>query len=99
MTRNIIFWERYKSKSFAPYVLRSIVVSPQSGWFEELAAVEAAGVNGCQGTPWSEELNGKELHGALGGECDLERKGSAVSCTLSTRNQPTFQASTSMALC
>ena len=25
-------------------------------------------VNECQGTPWSEELDGKELHGALGGE-------------------------------
>ena len=42
-------------------------------------------------TPWSEELDGKELHGALGGECDLEPRGSAVSCTLSTRSQSTFQ--------
>ena len=42
-------------------------------------------------TPWSEELYGKELHGALGGECDLEPRGSAVSCTLSTRSQSTFQ--------
>ena len=29
-----------------------------------------------QGTPWSEELDGKELHGALGGEYDLEPSGS-----------------------
>ena len=49
------------------------------------------GVIGCQGTPWSEELHGKELHGALGGECNLEPRGSAVSCTLSTRSQLTFQ--------
>ena len=34
------------------------------------------GINGCQGTPWSEELDGKELHGALGGECGLEPRGS-----------------------
>ena len=32
--------------------------------------VGAGGMNGCQGTPWSEELDGKELHGAAGG--DLE---------------------------
>ena len=37
------------------------------------------GVNGCQATPWGEKLDGKELHGALGGECDLEPRGSAVS--------------------
>ena len=42
------------------------------------------GVNGCQGTLWSEELDDKELHGALGGECDLEPKGSTVSRTSST---------------
>ena len=48
-------------------------------------------INECQETPWSEELNGKELHGALGGECDLGPKGSAVFCTPSTRSQPAFQ--------
>ena len=52
------------SKSFTPYVLRSIAVSPQPRWFEKLATMEVAGVNGCQGTPWSEKLDGKELHGA-----------------------------------
>ena len=30
------------------------------------------GVNECQGTPWSEDLDGKGLHGALAGERDLE---------------------------
>ena len=55
---------RGTSESFTPYVLRSIAVSPQPGWFEELATMEAAGINGYQGTPWSEELDGKELHGA-----------------------------------
>ena len=34
--------------------------------------MKAAGMSGCQGTPWSEELDGKELHGALGGEYDQE---------------------------
>ena len=29
-------------------------------------------MNGCQRMPWSEEINGKELHGAFGGECDLD---------------------------
>ena len=33
-------------------------------------------VNGCQGASWSEELDGKELHGALGGERDLQPRGS-----------------------
>ena len=37
-----------------------------------------SGVDGCQGTPWSEELHGKELHEALGGERDLELRGLAV---------------------
>ena len=39
----------------------------------------------------SEELNGKELHGALGCECDLELRGSAVPWTSSTWSQPTFR--------
>ena len=38
-------------------------------------------MNGCQGTPWSKELDGKEIHGALGGECNLEPRGTAVSYT------------------
>ena len=74
------------------YVLRSIAVSPQPGRIEKIAKVrrhesmKAAGVSGSQGTPWSEKLDGKELHGELGGECDLEPRGSALFCTSSTRN-------------
>ena len=78
------------SRSFSPYVLRSITVSLQPGWFEELVAMEAAWRNGCQGTPWSEELDDKELHGALGAECDLEPRKFAVSCTSSPRCRPAF---------
>ena len=37
-----------------------------------------SGVNRCQGMPWREELDGKELRGALGGERDLELRGSTV---------------------
>ena len=44
------------------------------------------GVSGCQRTPWSEELDGKELHGALDGECDPELRESAVSSISSTRS-------------
>ena len=36
---------RGASESFTPYVLRSPIVSPQPGWFEGHAAMEAAGVN------------------------------------------------------
>ena len=50
----------------------------------------AVRMSGCQGTPSGEELDGKEIHGALGGKCDLEPRGPAVSCTWSTRNQPIF---------
>ena len=39
------FSGRGTSKSFTPYVLRSTTVSPQPGWFEGLAAIEAAEVN------------------------------------------------------
>ena len=93
MTSNIIFREGYK-RSGTPNVLRSIAVSLQPGCFEEavkvrrLAAMKAAGVNGCQGTPRSEELDVKKLHGAAGGEYDREPRESAISCT-----QP-FPAST-----
>ena len=52
---------------------------------------ESCGVSGCQGTPWSEELDGKELYGALGGEGDLETRESIVFCTSSSWSQPTFQ--------
>ena len=34
---------------------------------------------------WSEEIDGKELHGAAGG--DLEPRESAVSCASSTQGQ------------
>ena len=39
-------------------------------------------MDGCQGEPWSEELDNKELHGAAGG--NLEPREPAVSCTWST---------------
>ena len=87
MTWNAIFRERYK-RSVIPNVLRLIAVFLQPGCFEEdgkvgrLAAMKAAGVNGCKGTPWSKELDGKELHGAAGGEYDKEWRESAVSCIL-----------------
>ena len=45
-------------------------------------------MNGYQGVPWSEELDGKD-HGAAGG--DVEPRESAVSCTSaiwSTRLSP-----------
>ena len=56
MTWNITFRERYK-RSVTPNVLRSIAISLQPDCFGEagkvrrLAAIKAAGVNGCQGTP------------------------------------------------
>ena len=37
-----------------------------------------SGVNGCWGGSWSEECDGKELCGALGGGRDLELRGGAV---------------------
>ena len=49
-------------------------------------------MNGCQGTPWSEEHDGKELHGALGGDGDLEPRESAVFCN---RLSPTARGSLS----
>ena len=49
------------------------------------------GVNGCQETPWSVELDGKEPHGAPGGEYDLELRKSAVFLTSSIWSQPPFQ--------
>ena len=45
-----------------------------------------AGVNGCQGAPCIEELAGKDLHRAAGGEYDREPRKSALSCTRSQHN-------------
>ena len=42
-----------KERTSDSFVLQSIAVSPQPDRFKELAAMEAAGVNGCQGTPRS----------------------------------------------
>ena len=69
LTWNIIFQEKYE-RFVTPYVSRLITISTKPGWFEGAAkvrrhaAMEAAGMNICQETPWSEELDGKELHGA-----------------------------------
>ena len=52
--------------------------------------MEDAWRNGFQGTPWSEELEGKELQGAFDAECDLEPRRFAFSCTSSTRSRPAF---------
>ena len=46
--------------------------------------------NGFESSPWSEELDGKKLYVALGGECDLEPRVPAASHTSSTRSQPAF---------
>ena len=36
--------------------------------------------------PWNEEFDGKELHGAAGGEYVREPRGSALFCTRSQHN-------------
>ena len=53
---------------------RSIAVFAQPGWSENvmpsttIGGYLSNGLKGCQGTPWSDELDGKELYGAFGGE-------------------------------
>ena len=49
----------------------------QAGSDMPCRAMGTRGVNGCQEASWSEELDGKELHGVAGG--DLEPRKSAVS--------------------
>ena len=61
-------------ESFTPLVLRSIAVSPQPDCSKNTVPSTTArghlsnGVSGCQGMPWSQELDGKELYGALDDE-------------------------------
>ena len=99
-------------ESFTPSVLRSIAVSQQPSWSENVMPPTMAGgylshggkrmpeVNGCQGTPWSVELEGKEVCGALGGERDLELRGSAVSWNIVDLESTHFSTpSTSVVLC
>ena len=75
-----------------PYVLRLIAVPAEARLVRGAVKVRryesmwAVGTNGCQGTPWSEELDGKELHGAACGEYDREPRGSSLSCTRSQHN-------------
>ena len=49
-----------------------------------------SGVNGYQGTPWSKDIDGKELRKALGIERDLELRGSTVSWNIDLES-PNFQ--------
>ena len=62
----------------------------QSGLNMTYCSMRAGRMSTCQGTPRSEELDGKELHGALDGECHLELRGFAVFCTSLTWCQHTF---------
>ena len=75
---------RGTGESFTSYVSRSIGFSAaRLVWkFRAVNSHEGermSGMNGCQGMPWSEKLDDKKLRGALGGERDLELRGSAVS--------------------
>ena len=99
------FCRRDTGESFTPYVLRSIAVSPQPTWSENVMPSTTArgylsnGVNGCQGRPWSEELDSKELHGALGDECDLELRESPVSWSSSLWPTQFSTSTTSVVIC
>ena len=82
--------------------LRSQAVSKKpKKQFRRHAAMEAAGMNGYQGTPWSEELDGKELDGAerLDGGYDLEPREQTPSCTSQQKSTQLSRASTNVALC
>ena len=65
---------RSTGESFTRYVLRPIAVYPRQADLKmscrrrRLKAIWAMGVKRCQGTLWSEEFDGQELHGALVGE-------------------------------
>ena len=54
--QNVIF--RSDLQATHTYCGRSLF-SPQPGWFVPCRAMGAERVNGCQGTPWSEELDEK----------------------------------------
>ena len=98
-------YRRGTGESFKQYVWRSIAVSPQPRWFQNIMLSPMARdhlsneVNGCQGTPWSEELDGKKLHGALRSECDQEPRGSSVSRRSSVWSTHLSTPSTGMVLC
>ena len=82
MTSNTISQKRYKRFVTPYYVLRLIAGSPRSqadtGNPQSPMARDyvSCGDERMQGTPWSEEFDGKELHGAAGGDYDLKPRGS-----------------------
>ena len=101
----IIFRERYK-RSVTPNELRAIVVSLRLGCFEGAGrvrrlAMRAVRINGCQGTPWSEELNGKKLYRAAWRRLRFEDDRIHVFfCTTAAGDNTSIpQASTNMFLC
>ena len=60
-----------KERTSDSYVLQLIDVPPIARLLRGAVKIRqheimcAMGKNGCYGTPWSEELDGKELHGAV----------------------------------
>ena len=81
-------FSREDKRFVTPYVLRLIAISLKPGWFEGAVKVgrpetmETVGINRCQGTPWSEEQDGKGLHGVI----------SLVASTVYSREDPFFPA-------
>ena len=78
-----IFQDRYK-RFVTPYEVRLIAISPCIPRLirgvvkvRRHEAMWTMGINGCQRTPLSNELDGKELHGALGGKYNLKPRRSA----------------------
>ena len=61
--------------------------------------MEAVGINGCQGTPWSEELDGKELHGAASWLVRSGVERNIFSCIASQRQHINFTSILNMILC
>ena len=92
--RNIIF--RGEVQATRTYCGQRCFLRSEADLNMPCPTMRAGVVNGYQGAPWSEELDGKELHGAA---CDLGLRGSVVFYTSSTWKSTHLSPSTSVVFC
>ena len=78
--RRIVHVVRIAVNRFPPIARLALIMLCQAmGAGRAVRGDRKSGVNGCWGTSWSEELDGKELRGALGGKRNLEPRESSFS--------------------
>ena len=78
--RRIVHAVRIAVNRFPPVARLALIMLCQAmGTGRAVRGDRKSGANGCRGASWSEEADGKELRGALGGKRNLEPRESSFS--------------------